>query len=63
MLVYNSVEGQSIAPRGGEVADIHVVVTGRFHLTPQQEGILRGLSLLVVGLFDRNILDLLEQGS
>lgn len=58
--MYNSVEGQSVTPRGSEVAHVYIVVASSLHLTPQQEGILCGFSLLVVSLFDCDILDLVE---
>ena len=36
VLVNDGIESQSIAPRGGEIAHIHVVIAGSFHLAPQQ---------------------------
>lgn len=54
----DGVEGQSVAPRRCEIANVHILVAGRFHLTPQQKGILGGLGFFVVGFFDCYVLDL-----
>lgn len=58
VLVDDGVEGQAVAPRGGEVAHVHVVVAGGLHLAPEEQRVLRGLGLLVVGLLDGDVLDL-----
>lgn len=58
MFVDERVEGEAVAPRGGKVPDVDIVVTGRLHLAPQQEGVLGRFRLLVVGLLDRDVLDL-----
>jgi len=42
VLVDDGVEGETIAPRRGEVPHVHVVVAGRLHLAPEQQGILGG---------------------
>lgn len=34
MLMNQSVERQSVAPTGGEVANVDVLVAGSFHLAP-----------------------------
>lgn len=60
VLVDDGVEGQPVPPGGGEVAHIHIVVAGRLHLAPEQQGVLGGLGFLVVGLFNSDILDLEE---
>lgn len=58
VFVNDGVEGQSVTPRGGEVANVHVVVAGCLHLTPQQEGVLCGFRFFVVRLFDSDVLNL-----
>ena len=42
MLVNDGVEGQTVAPGGGEVPDVDVVVAGGLHLAPEQKSILGG---------------------
>ena len=58
MLVDEGIEGESIAPRSGKVAYIHIVISGCLHLTPEEQGIFGGLGLLALGLFNRNVLNL-----
>ena len=62
MLVDDGVEGQTVAPRGGEVPDVDVVVAGRLHLAPEQQGILGGPgSSSRARLFDGDLLNLEPQ--
>jgi hypothetical protein len=61
VLVYDGVESQAVTPRGGEVANIHVVVASRLHLTPEQQGVFGGLRFLIVCFFDCDVLDLNER--
>jgi hypothetical protein len=42
VLVDDGVEGEAVAPRGREVSHVDIVVTGCFHLAPEQQGILGG---------------------
>jgi len=42
VLVDDGVEGETIAPRRGEVPHVHVVVTSRLHLAPEEQGVLGG---------------------
>jgi hypothetical protein len=42
MLVNDGVEGQTVAPGGGKVPDVDVVVAGGLHLAPEQKSILGG---------------------
>ena len=58
VLVDDGVECQTVAPRRRKVSNVDVVVTCRLHLTPQQERILGRTRLVVVRLFDRNVLNL-----
>ena len=34
VLVDDGIEGETISPGGGEVADVHIVVAGRLQLAP-----------------------------
>ena len=45
VLVDEGVEGEAVAPRGGEVAHVHVRVVGGLDLAPEEEGVL-GRALL-----------------
>ncbi|CAG0894528.1 unnamed protein product [Darwinula stevensoni] len=54
MLVDEGIEGKSIAPRCGEVAYIHIVISGCLHLTPEEQGIFGGLCLLALSLLNRS---------
>lgn len=61
VLVDYGVEGQTVSPAGGEVPNVHIVITSGLHLTPEQQSVLGALGFLVVGLLDRDILDLESQ--
>ena len=61
MLVNESIEGESIAPAGREVAHVDVGIAGGLHLTPEQQGVLGRLHLTTVVwlvLAKRDVLDL-----
>ena len=58
MFVNECIEGQAIAPARGEVAHVDIGITGRLHLTPQQQCVLGGLGLAAVSLLDGNVLNL-----
>lgn len=45
VLVDQGVEGQTISPRGGEVADVDVLVVSCLDLAPEEEGVLGGALL------------------
>lgn len=61
VLVNNGIERQTVPPGGREVPDVDVVIAGRLHLAPEQQRVLGALGLLVVGLLDRDVLDLEAQ--
>ena len=58
VLVYDSIECQSISPAGGEITNVDIGVASRLHLTPQQQCILRRLYLTGVQLFHSDVLNL-----
>lgn len=58
MSVDDCVERQAVAPRSREVANVDVLISGSFHLTPKEQSVLGGLCLLVVDFFDCNVLNL-----
>ena len=60
VLVYESIESQAISPACSEIANVDVWVAGRFHLTPQQQCILRRLYFTGVQLLHRDVLYLLH---
>lgn len=61
MSVDDCVERQTVAPRCREIANVNVLISGSFHLTPQQKSVLGRFCFLVVDLFDCNVLDLESQ--
>lgn len=58
VLVNDRIERQPIAPGSREVTNVHVVVASGLHLTPEEQSVLGGFRLFVVGFFDCDVLNL-----
>ena len=52
------IECQSISPRCGEVSDVDVRIASSLHLTPEQKSLLSTASLVVICVFECDVLDL-----
>ena len=58
MLVYDSIERETIPPGGREVSHIHITVASCLHLAPEKQGILSSPGSLVLFRDHRDVLDL-----
>ena len=58
VLVDQCIEGQTIPPTRGEVANVNVSIAGSLHLAPEKQGVLGRAGFLVVFIFKTDVLNL-----
>jgi hypothetical protein len=61
VFVNNGVESQTVAPRSREISNVDVLITGGFHLTPEQKGVLGRTCFVIICLLNCNVLDLVDK--